>query len=167
MVEKKRTVKVYTLTTALEKLRNFCAYQERYQQEVRDKFYELGLHQNEVEQGIAVLIEEGFLNEERFAIAFAGGKFRIKKWGRNKIRMELKNRKISDYCVKKALSFIDGDQYTSTLEKILTDKARSVKEKNPIQKNYKLARYAISRGFEHDVVWDLLKSEDASHLDNS
>src|SRR6478672_11099295 len=84
--------KVYTQHQALVKAEAWCAYQERCQQEVRDKIYSWGLHEHEVENVIAELISKNFLNEERFAKAYAGGKFRIKKWGRVKIRMELKRR---------------------------------------------------------------------------
>jgi len=83
---------------ALQKLRQYCGYQERCHQEVKEKLYSLGIR--EADQGtlIATLIEENYLNEERFAIAFAGGKFRIKEWGKNKIRYELRQRQVSDYC---------------------------------------------------------------------
>ncbi len=155
-------VKIHTLKTALERLRKYCAYQERTQQEVRDKFYELGLHQREVEQGIALLIEEGFVSEERFAIAFAGGKFRIKQWGRNKIKNELRARHISDYCIRKALAGINEEDYVKTLSKVIETKSRLVKEKNLFKRNYKIAQYAISRGFENDLVWDQLKVESGS-----
>src|ERR1700742_4248902 len=105
--EKKR--KVYTAHEALVKAEAWCAYQERCQQEVRDKLYSWGLHNAEVEPVIAELISKNFLNEERFAKAFAGGKFRIKKWGRVNIRLELKRRKLSEYCIKKGLAEIDED----------------------------------------------------------
>ena len=134
-------------------------YQERAHQEVRDKLYDMGLHQREVEQGIAVLIEEGYINEERFAIAFAGGKFRTKQWGRVKIRHALKAKHISDYCMKKALNAIDDDEYMKTLSKVLAARFRSTSEKNLLKKKYNVARYAISRGFESDLVWDALNEQ--------
>lgn len=157
-MESKRPVKIHTLKTALEKLRKYCAYQERTQQEVRDKFYELGLHQKEVEQGISLLIEEGFINEERFAIAFAGGRFRIKQWGKNKIKSELRIRKLSEYCIRKALSLLDDKDYIKTLEKLIVQKSNSTKGVNEAQKKYKVARYAIGRGFESELVWDILNA---------
>jgi len=158
-METKRPAKVHTLKTALEKLRKYCAYQERTQQEARDKFYELGLHQREVEHGISLLIEEGFINEDRFAIAFAGGRFRIKQWGKNKIKSELRLRKISEYCIRKALSLIDDKDYIKALEKLIAQKGISTKGVNEAQKKYKVARYAIGRGFESDLVWGLLNAE--------
>jgi regulatory protein len=138
----------------LEKARKYCSYQERSQQEVRDKLYELGLHRNEVEQCIAQLVSENYLNEQRFAIAYAGGKFRIKQWGRVKIKLALKQKKVSDYCIRKALEEISNRDYKTTLNKILSSKSKEVKEKNPLKRKYKIAQYAISRGFEPEMVWE-------------
>ena len=143
----------------LNKARKYCAYQERSQQELRDKLYSLGLHKREVEQAIAQLVEEGFMNEERFAIAFAGGKFRIKNWGRIKIKLALKRKKVSDYCIRKALSEIDESDYRKTLEKIISSYAKKVAEKNPLKKNYKIAQHAIGKGYEPEMVWDLLREK--------
>jgi len=142
---------------ALSKAQGTCAYQERCQQEVRDKLYQWGLHSNDVEDIIVKLINDNYLNEERFAKAFAGGKFRIKKWGRVKIKLELKKRKVSDYCIKQALKEIDDKAYMLTLKKTIEERAKKVKQKNPIKRNYLLGQYAISRGFESDLVWDLLR----------
>src|SRR5580704_16170204 len=87
---------------ALQKLRHYCGYQERCHQEVKEKLYAFGLRKADVENAVATLIEEDRLNEERFAIQFAGGRFRLKNWGRIKIRYELKQKQVSDYCIKKA-----------------------------------------------------------------
>lgn len=143
----------------LDKARKYCAYQERSQQEVRDKLYEWGLHRADVEQGIAQLVSENYLNEQRFAIAYAGGKFRMKGWGRIKIKLALKQKKVSDYCIGKALDEISSKDYRNTLNKIISSKSKEVKEKNLLKRNYKVAQYAISRGFEPDLVWDELNSD--------
>ena len=159
-MDKRKPVKVHTLLTALERVRNYCAYQERCQQEVRDKLYELGLHQQEVEQGIATLVSEGFVNEERFAVAYAGGKFRIKKWGKVKIRAGLKARKISEYCIRKALQAIDDREYERTLQKTISDGMKKAsKYKEPL-KTRAAVRYAISHGFEPEHVWSAVKLAD-------
>jgi regulatory protein len=147
---------VYGPEAALVKARAYCVYQERSHQELRDKLYEWGQHQKEVEAIISELISTGFINEERFAITYAGGKFRIKKWGKVKIKMGLKEKKVSDYCIRKALSAIDTEDYIATLKEILNSKAASVKESNSLKKKYKVAQYAISRGFESDLVWGVL-----------
>ncbi len=149
--------KKLTPQQALLKAQQTCAYQERCQQEMRDKLYEWGLYSNDVENIIANLITDNFLNEERFAKTYAGGKFRIKKWGRVKIKIELKKRKISDYCIRKAMQEIPDKDYTHTLEQLIAKKSKEVKDKKPEVRNYKIAQYAISRGFEGDLVWDILR----------
>lgn len=158
--EKKRTV--YTQAQALVKAEAWCAYQDRCQQEVRDKLYSWGLSEEEVENVISELISRTFIDEERFAIAFAGGKFRIKKWGRVKIRLELKRKRISDYCIRKGMAVIDPDDYIETLRKLAEKKSRETKEKHPLKKKYKVMTYLISRGFENDLVRDVVEgnSED-------
>jgi len=157
MEEKRR--KIYTKEQAFKKAGEYCAYQERCQQEVRDKIYSWGLHQDDVESLIAQLISDGFINEERFARTFAGGKFRIKKWGRGKIKNELKAKKITDYCIRKAMEEIDEKEYLKALKAIIDKKAKETKEANLFKKANKIAAYCISRGFESDVVWDVLKSK--------
>lgn len=142
--------------TALQKARTFCAYRERCQQEVRNKLYEWGIYPKEVEQIISQLISEKFLNEERFAKAFATGKFRIKGWGRNKIRMMLKQLGLNDYCIKKGLAEINESEYESVLKKIIDKKARTVTEKNEYKRKNKIAAYAMGKGFEGDLVWGIL-----------
>src|SRR6201996_8784258 len=93
-----------SLEQALQKARHYCGYQERCHSEVKEKLYSFGLHKKEVEEALSTLIEENYLNEERFAIQYAGGHFRLKQWGKVKIRYELKQRQVSDYCIKKALA---------------------------------------------------------------
>jgi regulatory protein len=136
-------------------IRHFCAYRERSQQEVRDKLYDMGLHQREVENTIANLISQGFLNEERFAKAFAGGKFRINGWGKIKIRNALIQKKVSPQCIKLGLNSIDDRDYSASLKKILNQKLKSA-EKNIYIKKNKAARFALSRGFEPELVWGIL-----------
>jgi regulatory protein len=159
-MEEEKKKKFYTPEQAWLKACKWCAFQERNQQEVRDKLYDYGLHQQQVEELISRLITEGFLNEERFAIAFAGGKFRVLGWGREKIKLALKHKKVSEYCIRKALQQIDDRSYTKRLEQVLAKRSREEKEKTPFKRKYKLAQYAISRGFEPELVWDVLKGED-------
>lgn len=159
MEEEGKKKKRLTPQQALIKAQMACAYQERCQQEMRDKLYEWGLHQEEVENLLAELISSNYLNEERFAKAFAGGKFRIKKWGRVKIKLELKRRKISDYCIRKAMEEIDDKEYMRVLQELIDKRAREIKVKKEYQRNYKIAQYAASRGFEQDLVFELLKAE--------
>lgn len=157
MFEEKKPKKKLTPNQALIKAQMTCAYQERCQQEMRDKLYEWGLFSNEVENIIVLLIGDNFLNEERFAKAFAGGKFRIKKWGKVKIKIELKKRKISDYCIRKGLAEIDEQEYDTALRELIQKKLRENKKGQQYQRNYKAAQYALSRGFESDLIWEILK----------
>ncbi len=158
MIDKEHVVKkVYDRKTAFLKAQHYCAYQERSQQEVRNKLYDWGLHREDVENVIVELLEQNFINEERFAVLFAGGKFRIKKWGRVKIKNELKARKISPYCIRKALEAIDDDQYILTLKNLIEKKTSLTKEKNAFKKFAKVATFIISKGFEPELVRDLMK----------
>lgn len=160
MLDKKEKLKILDPQIALVKMQNWCAYQERCQQEARNKLYEFGLWTDAVENIISKLIEDNFINEERFAIQFARGKFYIKKWGRIKIKLELKQRKISDYCLKKALQQVDDEEYFTTLKKIIDSKRKLVKEKNPIKLKYKLMSYALSKGYEKDLIFEVLNMGD-------
>jgi regulatory protein len=141
----------------LAKAENYCAYQERSQQEVRDKLYEWGLYPNQVENIITRLIENNFLNEARFAVAYATGKFRQKGWGKIKIKQGLKLKKVSEPLIKKALNSIDGDDYLQMLNRIIEKKSATITEKAAYKRRYKLQQYAMSRGFEGDLVSDVLK----------
>lgn len=132
-------------------------YRDRSQKEARDKLYTYGLITLVVDELLSELIQENFINEERFARAYVRGKFRIKKWGRNKIKQGLFTHRLSDYVLKKAFSEIDDQEYINTLEKICAKKRSEIKLKNEFQKNGKLAQWLISRGYESDLVWDLIK----------
>ena len=137
---------------ALQKIKHYCGYQERSHAEVKEKLYSFGLWKNEVEALISQLIEENYLNEERFAIAFAGGRFRIKKWGRVKIRIELKKRKLSEYCIRKALEQINEADYKKTLKTLFQKKWAATKEADTGKRLYKVSQYLVSRGFEPEYV---------------
>lgn len=143
---------------ALQKIRQYCAYQERNHREVKEKLYSFGLYRDEVEQLLAQLIEENYLNEERFAIAFAGGKFRMKGWGRIKIRHQLKQQQVSDYCIRMALAAIDEDTYLGQLQKLLDEKNEALRnEKNSFIRRKKVQAYLMQKGYEPDLIYELLK----------
>jgi regulatory protein len=154
-----KKLKITDPQIGLEKAMSWCAYQERCQQEVRDKLFEWGLWPEAVENILAELITQDFVNEERFAKAYAGGKFRIKKWGRVKIKLELKKRRISDYCIRKGLKEIEEDAYTETLKKVLRTYSAKLKEKHPLKRTYRLINYAQSRGFEQDLIREILSAD--------
>ncbi len=144
---------------ALQKARHYCSYQERSHFEVKEKLYSLGLHKNEVEESLATLIEENYLNEERFAIQFAGGKFRMKQWGRVKIKYELKQKRISDYCIRKAIEMIDEEDYLKTLEKLARKKWTSIKAigMNQYLKMSKTNNYLRQHGYEPALVNQIIQ----------
>jgi regulatory protein len=146
--------------TALIKAEQFCAYQERSQQEVRDKLYDLGMYPTGVESVISQLITGNFLNEERFAKAYAQGKFRMNGWGRIKIKQGLKFKKVPEKLINKALQLLDGDEYLDVLQKILDKKQRQLHETDAFKRRYKLQQYAMSRGFESDLISDVLKANE-------
>lgn len=148
------------LTTKEAKIKaaDFCAYQERTQQQVRDKLYTYGLTPDEVEDVLTDLITEGFVNEERFAVSYAGGKFRMKKWGRLKIIHGLKALKVSDYCINKGLQEIDEEDYVNTLSALIEKKRQSINDQDAFRVRRKLANYAIQKGYEHELIWHILSS---------
>ena len=133
---------------AIQRIRHYCAYQERAQQEVRDKLYELGMTKDEVEEIMSDLIADNFLNEERFAIQFAGGHFRIKGWGKVKIQHALQQKRVSSYNIKIGLKAIDGDAYLKTLEQLATKKWNSLKGERGLSRMAKTYAFLQQRGFE-------------------
>jgi regulatory protein len=155
-LEEKKPVKL-DKKTALMKAEHYCAYQERAQQEIRNKLYEWGLWSADVEEIISELITTNFLNEERFALAYVSGKFNIKKWGKIKIKQGLKLRKVPDKMIVKALNSIDYDDYLQTVLQAAEKKLRTITEKDPFKKRYKLTSYLMGKGFESDVISSVLK----------
>ena len=154
-----KSLRITDVVKALAKAQSYCAYQERSQQEVRDKLYEWGLWQSAVEEIISQLILDGYLNEERFAIAYAGGKFRIKKWGKIKIIQGLKEKKVSDYCIKKALHEISSKEYLKTLKTLILAVSRKNRNFSLAFFRQQTARYAISMGFEPELVWEIINGQ--------
>ena len=139
---------------ALQKLRHYCGYQERCHAEVKEKLYSFGLRKQMVEESIAQLIEEDYLNEERFAIQFAGGKFRMKQWGRVKIKHALKQKQVSTYCINRAMKELDTEDYEKTLHKLARQKWDTVKGVgvNGFVKMAKTTDYLLQKGFEPELV---------------
>ena len=141
---------------ALPKAKHFCAYQERCHSEVKDKLYGYGLTASEADQIISTLIEENYLNEERFAILYAGGHFRTKDWGRIKIKYQLKKKMVSEYCIKKALASIETGDYMKTLSRLANQKLKLLKsEKTQFIRKRKLQDYLLQKGFETDLVKEI------------
>lgn len=147
-----------TYEQAKQKALHYCAYQERSHQEVKNKLYEMGLRSSEVDELLTYLITEGFLNEERFAKTFAGGKFRQKKWGRIKIVHALEGKGLTKNCIRIGLKEIDEQDYEATLLDLLTSKMQTLEEENIFTLRDKLSKYAIAKGFEPELVWKQIKA---------
>ena len=147
-----------TKQAALKKIQHYCTYQERCHKEVKDKLYLLGLFKNEVEELISSLIEENYLNEERYAKMFAGGHFRMKKWGRVKISTELKYKNVSPYNINIAMKEIDESQYLSVLETLAKKKWDSLKTDQYLIRQTKTKNYLIQKGYELNLVNNIVSS---------
>ncbi|WP_031529779.1 regulatory protein RecX [Dyadobacter crusticola] len=139
----------------LQKAASYCAYQERTQDEVRQRLRKWNVWGDEADEIIAELIAQNYLSEERFAKTFAGGKFRVKNWGRIKIKQELQRRGISKYSLDQGMAEIKDENYVATLKQLL-EKKRALLERsetNPLVLKQKLARYALAKGYESELVW--------------
>jgi regulatory protein len=154
--ERKR--KKLTPHQAFVKLQTWCAYRERSHHEVRNKLYEYGLYTKEIDEIVVKLIEHNFLNEERYALAFVSGKFRIKSWGKSRIVRELKAQKISDYLIRKAMKQIEDVDYEKTLNTLAQKKWNTLKEKNSLKKMSKVLRFLVSKGYSMEESREAVKS---------
>lgn len=146
--------KSYTLSEATQKIEHYCAYQERCHKEVVEKLRGMRMIPEAIDQILGHLIQENYLNEERFAKAFARGKFSIKKWGKNRIVRELKLRDISAYNIKSGLKEIEETEYLTTLDELSKKRMEQITETNPLKKKKKLADYLLYRGWESHLVYE-------------
>jgi regulatory protein len=142
---------------SLTRIYRYCAYQERSHKEVRNKLFEFGLRNDEVDDLVTRLVLEGYLNEERFAKAFTGGKFRMQKWGRNKIVYALEGHGLTQNCIQSGLREIDEPDYRQTLADLVARKLAQTDAVDVFLKRDKVARFAIARGFEPELVWETVK----------
>lgn len=150
--------KNWSLVEARGKMETFCSYQERCPWEIRRKLFEKGIHGEPMEKILGELTASGFVDEERFARAYARGKFRIQRWGRNRIRQELKLRDINASLIQKGLSEIDGEEYFALLEREAEKKWEKTKEVDAYKKRYLVTKYLLSKGFESDLIQEALSS---------
>ncbi|MAU17663.1 MAG: recombinase RecX [Muricauda sp.] len=146
--------KFYSLQEATKKMEHYCAYQERCHKEVSEKLKEMNMIPEAIDQILGHLIQENYLNEERFAKAFARGKFNIKKWGANRIIRELKFRDVSPYNIKSALSEITNEDYLKTFDELARKRLNQIKETNNLKKKKKLVDYLLYRGWESHLVYE-------------
>lgn len=152
-----RIKKRFSPTEALVKIQRYCAYQERSHKEVKNKLYDYGLYSSQVDEIVSQLITDGFLNEERFAKAYAGGKFRMKKWGKLKIKNELEFLGLTKNCIQRGLKEIEPADYFKTLKALIKKKSAESKEENLFKKRDKVARFVIGKGYEPELVWEYVR----------
>ncbi|MBL7765392.1 MAG: RecX family transcriptional regulator [Chitinophagaceae bacterium] len=148
------------MNSALEKIKHYCAYQERSHKEVRSKLLSLEVYGLELENMMTTLIEENYLNEERYARAMVRGKFYYKQWGRNKILQTLKYQEVSTYCIQQGMKEIDESDYRDTINKLAEKKMSELKsEKNKFTKMTKLRNYLLQKGYEPEYIYELFKMD--------
>lgn len=155
----KRTKKTPSVDAAMLKARKYCAFSERSKSDVKKKLRDYGVMEGDIPSIIEKLEKEGFLNETRFASAFAGGKFRYKKWGRNRIKNEMKRKGLSDELVKKGMAELSNEDYLDTLGELLAKKWKQL-ERKIVKDDYasatiakqKLIKYALQKGYEQDII---------------
>jgi len=153
------TYETFTLEEAKAKMERYCTYQERCHNQVVAKLREMRMIPKAIDHIIHHLIQHNYLNETRFAQAFARGKFRIKKWGRNRIVLELKQREISGYNIQIALKEIHENDYLETFEELVEKRLRQLAgETNLQKKKKKLTDYLLYRGWESHLVFDKIKN---------
>ena len=150
------TSKTYSIDEAQKKMERYCAYQERCHKEVIEKLKGMRMIPEAIDIIMVHLITYDFLNEERFAKAFARGKFRIKKWGKTRIIKELKFRDISRYSIDSALREITEEDYERTLNDLMQKRMAEVKGKNIYKKKKKVADYMLYRGWESHLIYEKL-----------
>jgi regulatory protein len=155
-LDTEKNSKIVTVHDALEKLRSFCAYQERCHQDVWKKLKTYSLSQNENEHILLLLIQGGYLNEERYTEAFVSGKVTIKKWGRALIKSKLRERGIRDSLITSAMNGIDKAVYFENLTHLCHYKNTLIKESNTQKRKFKLAQYLLSKGYESNLIWEVI-----------
>jgi regulatory protein len=149
----------YSFLEAKAKLEAFCDYQERCHFEVQQKLFSWKIVGEQADALISNLIENRFLDEERFATAYVGGKFRIKQWGRIKIVQHLKQKQVSSYSIKKGLQEINEDEYFATMEHLATRKINELRLKpNDWNGKNKVYRYLASKGYEQELIRNIVDS---------
>jgi len=150
--------KTYTVDEAQKVLENYCAYQERCHKDVKSKLKEMKMIPEAIDNILVHLIEQKYLNEERFAKAFVRGKFRIKKWGKSRLVRELKFREISKYSIESGLSEINPEEYLEVLDELVKKRIAQVKEPHPYKKKRKIADYLLYRGWESHLIYEKLNT---------
>lgn len=142
---------------ALEAMKRYCAYQDRCHSEVRTRLLEHQVYGHDLENILAQLITENYLNEERFAQSYVRGKFYLKKWGKIKILQQLKFKDISPYCIKKGMLEIDEDDYYTTAKNLAEAKKKELRQNNRYEVRNKITRYLHQKGYEYDLIKEVIE----------
>lgn len=153
---------IYSIKEAIHKIEHYCAYQDRCHEEVEQKLRSMKMDSEEINQIIAHLIDENFLNEERFACSFARGKHRIKHWGKIRISNELKFRGINQTLINIALKEISPEEYFETFDTLANRNWESIQESNSLKKRKKFCDYLLRRGFESNLVYEKVRELEIS-----
>lgn len=144
--------KTLTPSQAKPKIEKFCAYQERSHQQVKRKLQGYGLNGMDADILLVELMHANFLNEERFAMAYARGKFKIKGWGKAKIKQGLKREGVGEKLIQQALASLGMDDYLDTLNTLATKKWPLIKGAAHIEKVFKLKRYLLGKGYDFEAI---------------
>lgn len=148
------TPKKYTPKQAFQKLMRFCTYRERCHKEVKQKLFDLQIHPADQEEIIVKLIQEGFLNEERFAKIFAYDKFYLNHWGRFRIRRQMEFLQLSEYLIRKGMAEIDEEDYINTFEKLIEKRMEATKGEDKYKRKRKVIDYLLRKGYESEMVYE-------------
>jgi len=142
----------------LQKLRFYCRYQQRCQSEVKEKLFELGVNKRDHDELITELVKENCLNDERFAVAFASGRFKLKQWGRKKIQKGLREKRVSDEIAQKALEQINKKEYGAILNKLAKERYAALKHEQHLVRKKKTMDYLMQKGYELDLVKEAINN---------
>ena len=145
-----------TISEITAKLEYYCSYQERCHKEVQEKLRSFSVTSEEADAITVHLITNNFLNEERFACAFARGKHRIKKWGKKRITQELQFRNITTYNINKALQEINTEEYYNTFHELAENHWHNILERNEMKKKKKFCDYLLRKGWESNLIYEKL-----------
>lgn len=152
--------KKHTPKQAFQKLMRYCTYRERCHKEVKQKLFDLNIHPADQEEIIVKLIQEGFLNEERFAKIFAYDKFYLNEWGKYRIRKQMEFLQISEYLIRKGMQEIDEEDYLKTFQKLFHKRVEATKNQEFFTRKRKIADYLLRKGYESEMVYEQLNKID-------
>lgn len=150
--------KSLTKEQVLQKLRFYCRYQQRCQSEIKEKLFELGVNKKDHDEIMSELIKENSVNDERFALAFASGRFKLKQWGRKKIQQGLKEKRVSDEIAQRALDQINKKEYGAILNKLARERYAALKHEQHFVRKKKTMDYLMQKGYEIDLVKDAVNN---------